>query len=1378
MMKQLKLSPEGMVKDLSKSKFPGQMYFDAKNIRIIATDQQSTFSVTNEHGNSLLFTIPIPAIDLANRRINYTGIDNIALSLPYITPGTVIPRSEIELTYTNPDQTAKVSGTQVIIGKAYSRDNVILFTTDDAGFDCIWEVENISTNLPIVVRLKYMRDMQFSSNHPIQAIYNYENSIIEKVYWVDGRSQLRFINLKQSIANKDLEELIDMSVSVVDSVGKFNTSQPTLVSLNSGGSHTAGVVQYAYNLYRINGSQTAISPLSEMIELGKSTGGGDLNEVVASMPTISIKELDTNYTHIKIYAIKYTSYNQSPSISVVLDGLISNYSETQFSDPGISVQSVSLAEFLFLGSNVSIPKHIESKNLRLFLFNVKELKFDLDIDMRAYAHNSSGQVQVWSDVVSDGAGGVTTNTPANIITINTTTYALDLKHDSINRDYNIYKYVKNGSTYGAEGKYIKLYIDHSNGPVPIEDLASKKLLKSREIYRFAIEFYNKKGQYSFPKWIADIKAPDGNLNGLGNNIVALMKPEFYTWLSSLPDNDEKPIGYRILRSNRTEGDKTIICQGLINSMIANLKKTGKETNKTILANLSNDSDSLKMPSLQRPLIQQQVPFIGATDYHELASDSYSNNSALGNGLTREGFKAAPTDQWRAQNIQFNKMMQVFSPEVTFGDPVFNASTMLRIVGIQQESRKNNWMSEYNPVSKINETEAKFTNGFTSSSPAVTVVTISGSAGGLADHSIFGPTNSDHATGVFQFFREFKNGFIPVPTSGVKTADIYGTPELTSIGQESKAYNGNSLFRYANSLRAMLIDNWNEDATNNNADCQVLGTNTFGAKCVTIMEGDNASSTPITSRRSLEKIFTDAKFHEVTGGAGQLGPVYQLGTGSNSGMLVDFTHDTNHAYLGGIYGGNSMEAKSRSTYMGIGPYSKIEDNITVIDSPGDTFVGDFNFAKMTKTNTELSNQDYLQVTEIISIPVETTVNLKQRNDISVNDWDNRYQPKEIEYHNYNRVYSQEPTLVQTTGTGFKFKAVNEFDTKIISSSKKIAGEFIDNWTNFLENETRTLDGRYGPINGVAKLEDEIFTFQDTAIAKVSIEPRVQTTASDGLSIQIGTGSVLNNHTYLSTESGTKNKWSVVPTSNGIYYYDVINRSIGQVGQGVFSLSEAAGLHSFMTNNTKLEDLSQDNPLIGRGVSVGYNNIDNEIYMTFLQSSSSYTIAYNESKKAFTSFYDYKPAIYINKGQRMITTNPGRNAGWQHFSGLRNQFYGANYDSSITFLAAPGVDKDVVFNNAEYKMEMTDANGIDLPNNTFSSIRIWNEYQDTGDVNLVLRSNLKRRFRSWNITFPRSMNGSLKTRDRIRNPWSYIKLTLNNNNGKKMIAHDVTLSYTEY
>jgi hypothetical protein len=58
---------------------------------------------------------------------------------------------------------------------------------------------------------------------------------------------------------------------------------------------------------------------------------------------------------------------------------------------------------------------------------------------------------------------------------------------------------------------------------------------------------------------------------------------------------------------------------------------------------------------------------------------------------------------------------------------------------------------------------------------------------------------------------------------------------------------------------------------------------------------------------------------------------------------------------------------------------------------------------------------------------------------------------------------------------------------MSSSQKINGEFVDSWTNFLENETRILDGRYGPINGVAKLVMK-YSIQDTAIAAISIEPK--------------------------------------------------------------------------------------------------------------------------------------------------------------------------------------------------------------------------------------------------------------------------------------------------
>ena len=55
--KQIKHGYGGMVKDLSKSQPQQNFYFEGRNIRINATTDQSTSSVMNEKGNSLILTM-------------------------------------------------------------------------------------------------------------------------------------------------------------------------------------------------------------------------------------------------------------------------------------------------------------------------------------------------------------------------------------------------------------------------------------------------------------------------------------------------------------------------------------------------------------------------------------------------------------------------------------------------------------------------------------------------------------------------------------------------------------------------------------------------------------------------------------------------------------------------------------------------------------------------------------------------------------------------------------------------------------------------------------------------------------------------------------------------------------------------------------------------------------------------------------------------------------------------------------------------------------------------------------------------------------------------------------------------------------------------
>jgi hypothetical protein len=88
------------------------------------------------------------------------------------------------------------------------------------------------------ITLLYLRNLGFSTSRPIQVLNNYENKAIDKIYWVDGLNQMRFINLEHSLINQDFEELINLPSTVIDMVGKCNLSQPTIKSISPGGIHT------------------------------------------------------------------------------------------------------------------------------------------------------------------------------------------------------------------------------------------------------------------------------------------------------------------------------------------------------------------------------------------------------------------------------------------------------------------------------------------------------------------------------------------------------------------------------------------------------------------------------------------------------------------------------------------------------------------------------------------------------------------------------------------------------------------------------------------------------------------------------------------------------------------------------------------------------------------------------------------------------------------------------------------------------------------------------------------------------------------------------------------------------------------------------------
>lgn len=1451
MNKNVIMTYNGMNQDISQSKFSNQFYFEGKNIRILATDSQSTNSVTNEKGNSLILTIPQINIDFINKRITYNS-----KILNYTT-------DQINNSYITQ------SSDQLIIGHAIGKNSTVLFTTDNNGFDCIWSFDNVTYDLTLL----YLRNLNFSVNNPIQALINYENDKIEKVYWVDGKNQMRFLNIKQSITNGDNDELIDIESSLISVVGDFKFSQPELVTKEQGGTHTAGMIQYAYTLYRLNGASTKLSPLSDLISLDNGDqGGGKINETVSSYPVIKIPTIDEDYTNLKLYSIKYTSYNELPEIRLILDRNIQGVSELVYYDTGTIINTVSLDEFTFLGNNtVYIPKHINTKFNRLFSANYEEKNFNVNLDTRTYSFKNN---QITTEVYETLSYNSLTDTIIgnNPFIINNLNYlSVPEKHNCLNQDFDSYKYKYNSNILGGTGKYLNWELLRSQIGIESEEITKTesegKFFKDREIYRLGIQFYNKKAQISLPKWITDFKVnvieEESNLNGFYATLKITFNPDFFVWLNNSAnflddfgnyDSDLKPVGFKLLRAERTLSDRSIVSQGLINGSYV-IRNTSQDIFGNYIPEIEVDerekyNNHPKLPSLMRPFDGSIAPLKGTLNYARVDDNDTDHPSqgggqeifgnifygTLRNNGRAEIYNASSSDDKRSVVYQFNQLLQLYSPDIIFNQIQNVENTNLNNIAVIKNDYNAFWGKMIDSNTKEIHTEGKvfgaitpYSSGFSITYPpgydpdnppiAPTPAEYQTYVDGLvADHNttygiyasevplniptyeeyvetvtsstfgiegegldpILGNIKTFNSWGLigpqgvgtnfrsasfqpqYQLYRRYTGDLIF--QNNPQYYDIYGNPLIVETGANRTIYNKDSDLAFYNTYSIMNTDSGTE--SDNSPNWRVKELNSWGARCILFALGDDNDDT--IDRTTLLTMFRDIS------GEASYNPLIDIlddGIGK-SGIISELTLNKSSIYLGLLYGGNDYESRKRTNYVEIGNYINliptISNNLIYhCKNGGDTYISNFKFTKIVKTNIETYDLQIPQFTEIVEIKLESTVNNRNRSDYSIEDWDSRFQPKYEEYQNYNKVYSQESNFFIRKDVDYNFKAVSKFENGIIASSVKTPGEAIDSWLTYLTNDIMYIDGKYGSINCLHSFKDEIYTLQDRAIASISINPRVQVQGNDGIAIQLGTGQVLDRYQYLSTMTGTLNKWSVVNSPNAFYYYDTLNKTINLVNQ---ELSDVKGMHSFLINNTN-NDLTIDNPLIRKGVSSTYDYLNNEILFTFLQEDNDFTISYNELKQQFISFYDYTPSMYISIGDMLLSTNTTLRSLYEHGTGEYNTFYGIKYPSYIIFNLNPEPYFDCVFDNINYKSEVY-LNNVDQSDITLTDIQAYNDYQSTLLIPLVnnRNGNLRRRFRDWNAEIPRD------GRNRIRGPWIKLKVQFNNQSNYKLILHDMIISYT--
>ena len=454
----------GMYQDSSVSKATNEFAFRNYNIRITAVNDNTLLSVTNEK-----------------------------------LPLEVMSDNEIKGSY---------------LGHAILNNYLTVFTkSSDA--DRIYRIEYKEGILE--VKLLFEENLGFYSDNVeyIETLTYYESELIQKVYWVDGIHQPRFINIVSENITTDNTQF-DFNPSI-ESFPKCVITK----SYSEGGLFPSGVIQYFASYYNKHGAETGIVWSSDLQYITEYNRGEAPDESVNCSFKLNFENLDTRFEYIKVYSLYRTSYNGEVVAQIVANQEVTP--ELVIIDNNFNNEIIDPSSLFFIGGNNFIAETLTQKDNTLFF------------------------------------GGITSGTeviPEDIIK------ALSISLDS-NGVYTSPWITFETKTIGNTSKSIvnEFQLKQSEKNV--------KTFKYGELYRFAIQFQNKNSVWTNPIWIGDVECNikpeinDGSIS-VANAVVTFTESQktlFATYYSN----------YRLLIAEATNADRKILAQGIVSPTVFNYK---------------------------------------------------------------------------------------------------------------------------------------------------------------------------------------------------------------------------------------------------------------------------------------------------------------------------------------------------------------------------------------------------------------------------------------------------------------------------------------------------------------------------------------------------------------------------------------------------------------------------------------------------------------------------------------------------------------------------------------------------------------------------------------------------------------------------------------
>lgn len=447
-------------------------------------------------------------------------------------------------------------------------------------------------------------------------------------------------------------------------------------------------------------------------------------------------------------------------------------------------------------------------------------------------------------------------------------------------------------------------------------------------------------------------------------------------------------------------------------------------------------------------------------------------------------------------------------------------------------------------------------------------------------------------------------------------------------------------------------------------------------------------------------------------------------------------------------------------------------------------GDFFFGRFDSLRTQpYSDDDVNQVTEVVSTMLCSRINLDARYDsnrgVKTSTISNtNFNLRNPVYDQLNNYFTYSYQDVKDLNSSRQYKSTIQW------SLQKTMGEDIDSWCNIQDSNFLDFNGTLGSIISINTLGNNIIVFQENGIAVLQYNEKTQLATNTGIPVEIANSNKVEGKYYISQSIGCQKAKAIAETPSGIYFIDSTRKTL-----------------YYLAPNLELKDISI------QGLKAwSKKNLDKNWYTVYdsiaeevLFINSDEALVYNIAHQCFTSFLTYggikhwfrmgpytcqvKPLSYelvadLEQIQGKDTGIYNSNYSWNSSKSTptitiwaRNtkeacSLFGTVVPQTIEWICNPSPLNDKVFTNIQYRADAFCEDDTYISDDTFDTIRLIDEYQDTYKNILYWKkhtsSNLKKKFRIWNIALPRAQETTditdqyAYTRDRIRNMWCKIQL----------------------